>query len=187
MLTAERRKLILESLRREGRVLASELSSRFEVSEDTIRRDLRDLAEEGLLSRVHGGALPQSPVNPSYAQRQKESPSAKAAIAATASKLFKNGQIILFDGGTTPLQVAQRLPPDLKATVITHSLPVVMALADHPHVTVIVAGGTLSKEAMVATGPETIEAYRSVRADVYVLGAARLPLCAGLTRLDPPH
>ncbi|HEY3233054.1 MAG TPA: DeoR family transcriptional regulator, partial [Roseiflexaceae bacterium] len=80
MLTAERRQQILETLRRDGKVLASELSASLAVSEDTIRRDLRELAEAGLLQRVHGGALPRSPASASFAVRQGQAPAAKQAI-----------------------------------------------------------------------------------------------------------
>src|SRR5262245_29045505 len=106
MLSAERRQYILETLRRDGRIHATELSATLNVSEDTIRRDLRELAEAGLLQRVHGGALPSSPAAASYAVRQQQAPSAKAAIAQAAAGLVRSGQVILLDGGTTTLQVA---------------------------------------------------------------------------------
>src|SRR5215212_7951469 len=103
MLNAERREKILEALGRDQRVLASELSALFGVSDDTIRRDLRELAEEGLLRRVYGGAVPKSPASPTYARRKDESPSAKAAIARAAVPFFREGQVVLFDAGTTAL------------------------------------------------------------------------------------
>src|SRR5215216_6692585 len=98
MLTAERRQHILETLRHDGKVLATELSAALNVSEDTIRRDLRELAEAGLLQRVHGGALPRSPAAASFAIRQSQAPSAKAAIASAAAQLVRNGQVIILDG-----------------------------------------------------------------------------------------
>src|SRR6478735_4243521 len=109
MLSAERKQLILEEVGQDGRVVAAELSRRFNVSEDTIRRDLRELAAEGLLHRVHGGALPlpRPPVSVSYASRAGQSPEAKAAIARAAAALVRAGQVIAIDGGTTPLEVVQ--------------------------------------------------------------------------------
>ena len=137
MLSAERKRLILESIGTDGRVVAAELSQRFDVSEDTIRRDLRELAAEGLVHRVHGGALPlplpKAPVVESYAARAEQAPQAKAAIAKAAAALIHPGQVIAIDGGTTPLQVAQQLAPTLRATVITHSLPVHRAGQSHRH------------------------------------------------------
>src|SRR5215212_6844839 len=106
MLNAERRDKILEVLGRDQRVLASEMAALFGVSEDTIRRDLRELAEEGLLRRVYGGAVPKSPTSPIYSKRKSESPTAKAAIARAAVKYFKDGQVAFFDAGTSAVEVA---------------------------------------------------------------------------------
>jgi DeoR/GlpR family transcriptional regulator of sugar metabolism len=170
MLTAERRQFILEILRRDKKVLSSELSVDLKVSEDTIRRDLRELAESGLLQRVHGGALMSSPATASYADRQKQAPKEKEAIARTAAKLVRPGQVVILDGGTTTLQVARQLPIDLQATVVTNSPPIAIALADHSQIEVIMLGGQLYKKALVNVGAETIEALRTIRADLCLLG-----------------
>ena len=174
MLTAERRQQILETLRRDGKVLASELSAALNVSEDTIRRDLRELAEAGLLQRVHGGALPRSPASASFAVRQGQAPGAKQAIARAAARLVRDGQVVILDGGTTTLQVAQRLPIGLRATVITNSPPIAIALAEHPQVEVIIIGGRLYKQSLVAIGAATVEALRMIHADVCMLGVCSL-------------
>lgn len=184
MLTAERKRYILEELGRQGKVLAPELSVVLGVSEDTIRRDLRDLAAEGLLQRVHGGALPSSPARAPYAARAQQAPQAKLAIARAAAQLLRSGQVVLLDGGTTNLQVAQHLPPDLHATVITHSPPIAVALAEHPHVEVVTLGGRLYKDALVAVGAATVDALRSVRADVYMLGVSSLHPEVGISTQD---
>src|SRR5439155_9524386 len=134
MLTAERRRSIVQTLQRDGKVYASELSKALRVSEDTIRRDLRELAAAGVLQRVHGGALPRSPATASFTARQQQAPGAKAAIARAAAQFIRQAQVIILDGGTTTLQVAQHLPHDLRATVITHSPPVALALAEHPEI-----------------------------------------------------
>src|SRR5438876_11831407 len=152
MLTAERRRSIMYTLQRDGKVLASELSKVLHVSEDTIRRDLRELATAGALQRVHGGALPRSPATPSFTERQQQAPGAKAAIAQAAIELIRQNQVIILDGGTTPLQVAQHLPLDLHATVITHSPPIALALAEHPVIEVILIGGKLYKRELVKIG-----------------------------------
>src|SRR5579859_5608376 len=98
MLAAERKQLILKSLSENGKVLAAELADRFSVSEDTIRRDLRELSAEGLLHRVHGGALPKAPVVPRFTQRRSESVAVKSAIGAAAVKLLRAGQTVIMDG-----------------------------------------------------------------------------------------
>ena len=174
MLTEERRRLILETLHQEGRVLATQLSEKFAVSEDTIRRDLNELAASGLVQRVHGGALPTAPSGGSYAARQQQQPQAKAEIARAALQLIRDHQVIILDGGTTPLQLAQHLPQTLQATVITHSPPIAVALAEHSTVEVIVIGGKLYKHSLTTVGATTVEAYRNIRADICFLGICSL-------------
>ncbi len=182
MLTAERRRSIMQTLQREGKVYASELSKLLHVSEDTIRRDLRELAAAGELQRVHGGALPRLPA--SFIERQQQAPGAKAAIAQAAARLIRRDQIIILDGGTTPLQVAQHLPPDLRATVITHSPPVALALAEHPTVEVILIGGKLYKHELVAVGAATVQAFRHIRADLCFLGIGSMHPEVGISTFD---
>ncbi len=183
VLTEERRRHIVERLRRDGKIVASDLSADLDVSEDTIRRDLRELAGAGLLQRVHGGALPRTPSNPSYTVRTGESPRAKDAIAQAASRLVRPGQVILIDAGTTTLQVAHHLPADLRATVVTNSPPVAIALAAHEMVDVIVVGGQLYKESLANVGAATIEALGRVRTDICFLGVAGLHPDAGISVL----
>ncbi|MBI1878764.1 MAG: DeoR/GlpR transcriptional regulator [Chloroflexi bacterium] len=184
MLTAERQQYILATLQRQGKVIASELSMALDVSEDTIRRDLRKLAEAGLLQRVHGGALPSSPAAASYTARQGQSLSAKMAIAHAAIQLITSGQVIVLDGGTTTLYVAQRLPTDLQATVVTNSPPIAVALANHPRVEVLLVGGRLDKDSLVVIGAATIEAFRMIRADLCMLGICSLHPEVGITVPD---
>ena len=174
MLSSERRQAILETLGRDGRVLASELAARFGVSEDSIRRDLRELAEEGLLRRVYGGAVPRSPVSAAYSRRKTEFLPAKSVIGAAAARFVKEGQLVFIDGGTTPLEVAAHLPPNLAVTVATHSLSIASALAEHPAARVVLLGGALHKESLVTVGATTVDAYRQLRADLCVLGIASI-------------
>jgi DeoR/GlpR family transcriptional regulator of sugar metabolism len=184
MLTEERRQLMLERLEREGKLVAAELSSSLAVSPDTVRRDLRELAEAGLLRRVHGGALPAAVGARPYAVRRDQAPIAKAAIARATVRLLRSGQVIVLDSGTTTLEVARHLRPDLDATVITNSPPIAVALAEHPRVEVSVLGGMLEKTAHALVGAATIEALRSVRADVLVLGVCSLHPEFGITVND---
>ncbi len=189
MLTAERRQFILAILHRDKKVLSSELSNELKVSEDTIRRDLRELAESGLLQRVHGGALMTSPATASYADRQKQAPREKESIAKSAAKLVRPGQVVILDGGTTTLQVAYHLPLDLVATVITNSPPIALALAEHDRIEVIMLGGRLYKTALVNVGATAIESLRSIRADICMLGVCSLHPEVGISvaNLDEAH
>src|SRR5215469_5255651 len=104
MLKEERHQAILELLRREGKVLVVDLMARLNVSEDTIRRDLNDLTEIGLLQRVHGGALPRGPELP-FEQRLRETDATKRAMAESAARLIRDRQVVLLDSGTTVLEV----------------------------------------------------------------------------------
>jgi DeoR/GlpR family transcriptional regulator of sugar metabolism len=185
MLTAERRQFILEILHRNKKVLSSELSNELKVSEDTVRRDLRELSEAGLLQRVHGGALLTSPATASYADRQKQAPREKEAIA----KLVRPGQVVILDGGTTTLQVAHHLPLNLEATVVTNSPPIALALAEHDRIEVIMLGGRLYKKALVNVGATAIESLRSIRADICMLGVCSLHPEVGISvaNLDEAH
>jgi DeoR/GlpR family transcriptional regulator of sugar metabolism len=184
MLTAERRQVILEQLRRDGKVIAVELSAALAVSPDTVRRDLQELAETGLLRRVHGGALPPASGARPYAARREQAPAAKQAIARATCRLLRSGQVILLDAGTTTLEVARHLPADLRATVITNSPPIAVALAEHPNVEVTMLGGRLDKAAHATVGAATIEALRAIRADILVLGVCSLHPDIGITVND---
>ena len=173
-LKEERQNYILETLRRDGKVVASDLGALLSVSEDTIRRDLRDLARDQKLIRVHGGALPRSPASPSFAVRRGQSMDAKFAIARAAAAMIQPGQLVLIDGGTTTQQVAQYLDPGLEATIVTNNVPLALALASHARVEVIQLGGRLFKESQVTHGPLVLEQLRSFRADLCLLGAGSI-------------
>lgn len=184
MLKHERHRMILDRLRADGRVLASSLSTELGVSDDTVRRDLADLAGTGVLQRVHGGAIPTSPIGGPYTAREQQGREAKQAIARAAAALVRDGQAVLFDGGTTARLVAEHLPPGLRATVLTHSPPIAEVLAEHPTVEVVLIGGRLQKASRVAVGAATVEALQMVRADVFVLGVCSVHPEVGLSTWD---
>ncbi|HWF75162.1 MAG TPA: DeoR/GlpR family DNA-binding transcription regulator [Solirubrobacteraceae bacterium] len=184
MLTDERRALILDRLRTQGRVLAADLTAELAVSSDTIRRDLRELDDAGLLRRVHGGALPRHGDASPFATRARRAPEAKASIARRAAERVREGQVVILDGGTTTLELARALPDDLHASVITTSPPIALALADHPGLEVTVVGGTLRHRALVTVGATAVEALRVIRADVVFLGVCGLHPEIGVTTED---
>lgn len=184
MLTTHRKKAILDLLKRDGQVVATDLSVAFEVSEDTIRRDLRELAAEGLLQRVHGGALPASPATAPFAARLGVEAEAKLRIARKAASLISPGQVVIIDGGTTSDLLVRQLPPELAATVVTHSPSVAVALAGHASVEVILLGGRLFKHSIVTVGAAAIEAASHVNADLYFMGVTGVHPTAGLSTGD---
>ncbi len=183
MLAAERRQFVLSILGRDGKVSSGELSRQLGVSEDTVRRDLRELAEAGLLQRVHGGALPLTPVSPSYEVRQGIEPEVKAVLGRAAAGLVRPGMVVIIDAGTTALAVAEHLAPDLRATVITNSPPVAAALATRSAVEVVLLGGRLLKPAVATVGSTVTDVLRRVRADLCFLGVCALHT-TGIGALD---
>jgi DeoR/GlpR family transcriptional regulator of sugar metabolism len=184
MLTSHRKQLILERLKRDGQIVAKPLSLELELSEDTIRRDLRELAAEGRLQRVHGGALPASPAMADLSARQTIGTDGKIAIGRAAAHTIQPGQIVILDGGTTAIQLARHLPLELRATIVTHSPSVAVELEHHAHLEVILLGGRLFKHSMVALGAATIAAIAQIRADTYFLGTTGLHPLSGLTTGD---
>jgi DeoR/GlpR family transcriptional regulator of sugar metabolism len=108
--------------------------------------------EAGLLQRVHGGAVPRSAVAPTYAEREGQSREGKLATARAAVRLLEPGQVAIVDGGTTALALVEEIPPGHRGTFVTHSPPVAAALGRRGFADVVVVGGTLDPEAMVAVG-----------------------------------
>ncbi|MEM7735958.1 MAG: DeoR/GlpR family DNA-binding transcription regulator [Deinococcota bacterium] len=183
-LPEERRQHIVQLLNQHGKVTVPELSEHLDVSADTIRRDLAGLEQAGLVTRVHGGALPVKPTTPPYKLRRDANVDSKRAIAAAAAKLIQPGQVVMIDSGTTALEVARSLPINLLATVVSASPYVAIALADYPHVEVVMIGGTLDKTSMTFTGSAAHVALSNLRADVCVLGVCSLHETVGISTIS---
>ena len=184
MLTSQRKQLLLQRLKQDGQIVAKQLSREWGTSEDTIRRDLRELAREGLLQRVHGGAMPFSAAVADFQKRESVSIEEKAQLGRLGAKLIQPGQVVLIDGGTTCTQLVRALPLDLCATVITHSPSIAAELAAHERIEVIVLGGRVYRHSMVCVGASTIAAANSIRADIYFMGATGVHAVEGLSTGD---
>lgn len=184
MLAAERRDHLLGLLARQGKIVAKDVAADLGISEDSVRRDLRDLAAEGLCQRVYGGALPVSPAVADYRARQTVAPDGKRKVAAVAAGLVRPGTAVILDGGTTALAVARALPRDLACTVITHSPAIAAALLDHPQAELFLLGGRVFKHSAVTCGAAAVEAAQNVSADLCLLGVTGVHPEAGLTTGD---
>lgn len=184
MLAAERRDYLLNLLATEGKVVAKDVAARLGLSEDSVRRDLRDLAAAGLCQRVYGGALPASPAVADYATRGQVATDSKRLVAAAAAALIREDGTVILDGGTTALAVARALPPDLRCTVITHSPTLAAALVEHPTAEVFLLGGRLFKHSAVTCGAAAVEAAQAISADACFLGVTGVHPEAGLTTGD---
>lgn len=184
MLREERLDYILKKLKADQKVLQTELSSDLQVSEDTVRRDLESLAQDGLLIKVRGGAIPHSPNPYSFKERILLHEEDKQMMAQKALSLLKNGQTIILDGGTSTLMLVKLFPPNLQLTVVTNSIPIVAQLIEHPGVEVIFTGGRVFKDSRVTAGLDTIRMVRRMRADICFLGICSLHPVLGVTALD---
>jgi DeoR/GlpR family transcriptional regulator of sugar metabolism len=184
MLTSQRRKLILDRVHRNGQVSVQELSKEWGISEDAIRRDLREMSQQGLLQRVHGGAISASPAASNYKTREDLSVESKKRLAIIAAQMIKPGQVIGVDGGTTNLQLIRQIPSALEATVVTHSPLIAAELQDHRNIDVIILGGKLFKHSMVCLGAETTREIERFHLDIFFLGATGVHPVAGVTTGD---
>lgn len=184
LMTEERRQQILQILERDGRVFATDLSHRYQVSDDTIRRDLDALAEAGKLLRVHGGALRQTSFIENFAERQGAETTAKDAVARGTVSLLHSGQVIVLDGGTTSMAIVRHLPSDFAGTVITTSPPIATALAAIAGIEIILVGGRLYRYAMVAVGAETVANLQTIHADICIIGVLAVHPTWGLSVRD---
>lgn len=184
MLASQRKQQILQILAVEKQVMSGELSQRFNVSEDSIRRDLRELAGEGKLQRVHGGALPVSAAIAPIETRKNVQIASKQAIARRAAALIQPGQVVIIDGGTTTEEMVRSLPADLTCTVVTHSPGIAVALVGWPLIEVILIGGRLFKHSVVAVGASALEGIARINADLFFMGVTGVHDRAGFTTGD---
>ena len=185
MLPAARQEAILQLLHREGRVEATALAAAFTTSEDSIRRDLRDLAEAGRLRRVHGGAVPMAPgARASLAQREAVAPAAKQRIARAVARLVPRHQTVIIDGGSTGEAVAQALPADIACTFVTPAPRIASLLGRLEQSEVILLGGRYDAAMGVVKGATTVRELARLQADLCVLGACGFDLEAGVTAFD---
>ncbi len=184
-LLAEERKLtILENLQHTGKVTVAKLSESLNVSEDTIRRDLRDLAQANKLRKVHGGAMPISPSVKPYTARSYQDQELKLELAAIAAKLAKDGQVIFVDAGTTCLAIAQSFDLNLSATIVTTSPHVAIALANHKNLKIILIGGNINTDDMTVVGAVAYNSLQKTHADLCFLGVCSIHTSIGITTID---
>ncbi len=171
LLPEERERLILERLRAHGRVLASELAAEFQTSEHTVRRHLRELAEQGHCKRVYGGALLISPSGESAAIRLREAVDRKACLAVAAASIVRPKQIILLDTGSTNVAIAAALPDNADLTVVTNSPEACARLLNRPGFDIILIGGRITQNAAGSTGATALLQIQQIKADLCFLGA----------------
>lgn len=183
MLKEERQAYIMRQINLHNRVLSTDLSVKLKVSEDTIRRDLNELAENGKVTKVYGGALSKSYQFP-FQENEVYAREAKKTIGAKAAKLIKPGMTILAGGGTTMLEMAKAFPKTLQCTFFTISPLVALEMAERSQAEVILIGGRLSKNSNVSIGSQVINQLSEIRVDLCLLGTNSLSSEEGVTDSD---
>ncbi|MFJ5301131.1 DeoR/GlpR family DNA-binding transcription regulator [Streptomyces sp. NPDC088350] len=186
MYAPERQQEILRLARDGGRVDVVSLAEEFQVTAETIRRDLKALDRAGLLRRVHGGAIPAGRLDfePDLTERESTAADEKDRIAKAAlAELPTQGTVIL-DAGTTVARLAGIVPLDAELTVVTHSLPIAARLADHPGMQLHLVGGRVRHRTRAAVDAWALRAYGEIRADVVFVAANGFSAEHGLTTPD---
>jgi DeoR/GlpR family transcriptional regulator of sugar metabolism len=183
LLKKERQVHILHQVNLHNKVLVSDLCANMRVSEDTIRRDLNELAEIGKVVKIHGGALSTS-FQSSLQYTNVYSRDEKRIAAQKVLEFIKPGMFILTSGGTTIIELARILPHELKATFITPSLPAMMEYVRHPNVDAIFIGNKISKTSMISVGGEAVSQLKEIRADLCILGVNAIDAEHGITDSD---
>ncbi len=183
MLKAERQKFIMTKIASDQKVSTIKLALDLNISEDTVRRDLNELNKKGLLEKVYGGAIPIEEKPTSIFDMVVLNSDKKDIIGNKALSLISDGQVIIMSGGTTNLAFAKLLPPSLKATIYTYSLPIAMQLAQHPNIELIFIGGKLQKNAMVTIGMDVVQVLSKLKADICFMGSSSINVRLGLTEM----
>lgn len=185
MLPDERKRQIVSLVTERGGSTVEELTSEFDVSAATVRRDLSDLEADGLIERSHGGALPVTGVaeEPRYSHRQVENLAAKAAIGARAAEEIEPGQVVYFDGGTTTVEVAKSVPAREDFIAVTNSLPLVFEL-ESASCQIKVTGGAFRERTRTLVGPTGEAFLERINLDLLFLGTNDVELGEGLFTPD---
>ncbi|MFF8032438.1 MULTISPECIES: DeoR/GlpR family DNA-binding transcription regulator [unclassified Streptomyces] len=186
MYAPERQQEILRLARDGGRVDVVSLAEEFQVTAETIRRDLKALDRAGLVRRVHGGAIPAGRLGfePDLAERETTAADEKDRIAQAALAELPGDGAVIVDAGSTAARLAGLLPVELSLTVVTHSLPVATRLADHPGIQLHLVGGRVRHRTRAAVDAWALRAYAEIRADVLFVAANGFSAEHGLTTPD---
>lgn len=184
MLKTDRHAFILHQVNLHNKVISTDLSREMQVSDDTIRRDIKKLSEDGKIIRIHGGALSPSfhnariPTDNVYAYNQKK------IIAQKAISIFRNGMFVLTTGGSTIIEMAKALPAQLCATFISGSIPALAEYILHPNIEVIAIGDKISRDSKITVGSDAISRIKELKVDVCILGISAINLEDGISDND---
>ncbi|HET9842265.1 MAG TPA: DeoR/GlpR family DNA-binding transcription regulator [Nocardioides sp.] len=189
MYAEERQQAIARLVNQRGRVSVNQLAREYDVTTETVRRDLSTLERMGLVRRVHGGVVPPaslSLIEAGLRERDQVNTESKERIARAAiEQLPPSGGTILLDAGTTTSRLASLLPPDHRLTVITHGVPIAARLAGQRHIDLRLLPGRVRRTTQAAVGADTVQALSHLRVDVAFLGTNGITAEHGFTTPDP--
>lgn len=181
MLKEERQHWILERLGTDKKLTLVKLSQLLGVSYDSIRRDVIELEEQGLLKKIHGAAIANTYLPMKKRQRLGIQNNEIEVITHKAQCLFKSGEMILMDGGSTNLYIAELIDTEVELTIVTNNLPLALSLADHPNLEIILLGGTYLKNYQITMGNEVAQQLLNLKPDWYIMGVVGVHQGEGLT------
>lgn len=180
----QRQSLIRQELQEKGRVVCATLAEQLGVSEHTVRRDLQELAREGICKKVYGGAVSVLASQGDLLARTEKNGAEKARLGLACSRLVKPQSVIFIDAGSTNLAFARALPPEMALTVVTHSPIIALELMKLPRCETIVIGGRLHTATGGSLGITAFSQIRDIRFDQLFLGGCALDSEEGLTGFD---
>ncbi|WP_176085623.1 DeoR/GlpR family DNA-binding transcription regulator [Martelella sp. HB161492] len=180
ILMRERQTAIMQRLSQDGRVIAADLAADFAVSEDTIRRDLRELSARGLCERVYGGALPVTPSSGRLGRRDHENSDVKALLGRAIAAEIMPGMSVFLDASSTNIAAARAMA-DADVTLVTNAPAIAAALDAHAAVTVIMIGGVIHRSVGGAVDAKAVSELSQFHFDLCVLGACGVDIEAGVT------
>ena len=182
----DRHELVCELVQATGRVKVGDLAARMDVSEMTVRRDLEELEDRGVLTRVHGGAVSNvsRSYEPGFAARRLQHVDAKKRIGQAVAELVRDGETLILDAGTTTLEVAHALPSDRRLRVLALSLFVADAVADMPNVTLMIPGGVVRRHERSFIGGLTTATFANLQFDTVILTSGGVDAVAGVTEYE---
>ena len=188
MYAEERQQAIAELVISQGRASVAELAQTYDVTTETVRRDLAALDRAGVLRRVHGGAVPTRAlhlVEPGVGERETTRADYKDAIAEAAGEFFPlSGASVLLDAGTTTARIANQLPTDRELVVVTNSVPIAARLASMPTVTLQLLGGRVRGVTQAAVGEQALRVLDNLRVDIAFIGTNGISARHGLSTPD---
>lgn len=189
MLAIERRNAILEKLQVERRVVVSELSDLYDVSEETIRRDLDKLENDGYAIKSYGGAVlnENSNLDLPFNVRKNRNVLGKQKIAALVSEMIRDGENIMLDASSTAVAIAKTIKNKKDLTVITNSLEIALELIEAPGCNVISTGGQATGSSFALVGSVTDKTIRSYYVDKAIVSCKGIDMYAGFTESDERH